>query len=172
MYLNSVPQKCISVASSFKLKNNTEVLQELATARELGKKIVFTNGCFDILHVGHLRYLSQARELGDLLIVGLNSDASISRLKGPSRPIVGEQERKEMLLGLKAVDYVCLFEDDTPLSLILQVKPDVITKGGDWAKEDIVGGAEVESWGGKVLSLPFVEGSSTTCIIEKILDSK
>jgi D-beta-D-heptose 7-phosphate kinase/D-beta-D-heptose 1-phosphate adenosyltransferase len=154
------------------LKNNTEVLQQLANARSTGKKIVFTNGCFDILHVGHLRYLSQARELGDCLVVGLNSDSSISRLKGPLRPIVGEEERKEMLLGLKPVDFVCLFEDDTPLSLIKEVRPHVLTKGGDWAKEDIVGGSEVESWGGEVLSLPFVEGSSTTCIIEKVLASQ
>jgi len=148
--------------------DTTEILEALATARVGGKKVVFTNGCFDLLHIGHLRYLQQAKECGDLLFVGLNSDASVARLKGPERPITSQAHRAEMLLGLKPVDFVCLFEQDTPLDLINQVKPDVLTKGGDWAKADIVGASEVESWGGEVFSLSFIEGNSSTSIIEKI----
>lgn len=132
-------------------------------------KTVFTNGCFDLLHVGHLRYLEDARSLGDRLVVGLNSDASVKRLKGDTRPIVPEHERREMLLGLKPVDDVIIFEEDTPLRLIMEVKPDILVKGGDWAIEQIVGGDFVVSNGGEVLSLPFHEGRSSTNIIGKIL---
>jgi D-beta-D-heptose 7-phosphate kinase/D-beta-D-heptose 1-phosphate adenosyltransferase len=145
-----------------------ETFQSLNSAKEAGKKIVFTNGCFDILHVGHLRYLQDAKNLADILFVGLNCDASVRRLKGEERPIVCEDERAEMLLGLKSVDLVCLFEEDTPLELIKKVKPDFLVKGGDWAVDQIVGHDYIATYGGKTLSLPFVDGKSTTRIVEKI----
>ena len=131
------------------------------------KRIVFTNGCFDIIHRGHVTYLAEARKLGDLLIVGVNSDASVKRLKGPSRPINSEVDRAFVLLGLKSVDAVEVFTQDTPLELIKLIRPKVLVKGGDWKIEQIVGGAEVLSWGGQVLSLNFVDGFSTTSIIER-----
>ncbi len=133
-----------------------------------GKKIVFTNGCFDILHKGHVAYLNEARRLGDALIVGLNSDASVKRLKGPERPINNEQDRMFVMKNLKAVDGVELFTEDTPLELIKALRPMVLVKGGDWKVEQIVGGREVLSWGGEVLSLSFVNGYSTTAVIKKI----
>ncbi len=133
-----------------------------------GKKIVFTNGCFDILHRGHVTYLNQARSLGDLLVMGVNSDASVKRLKGPERPINQELDRKFVLENLKAVDFVEIFTDDTPLELIKAIKPSVLVKGGDWTIDKIVGGKEVISWGGEVFSLSFVDGYSTTGIIQKI----
>ena len=145
-----------------------QVLSDLSTDKQDGKKVVFTNGCFDILHVGHLRYLFDAKSLGDILIVGLNSDASVKRLKGDTRPIVSEDERREMLLGLKPVDYVVIFEEDTPLQLIEMVSPDFLVKGGDWPVEQIVGNEFVASYGGKTMSLPFIEGKSSTNIITKI----
>lgn len=132
------------------------------------QKIVFTNGCFDILHVGHIRYLQEAAKLGDLLIVGLNSDDSVKRLKGPERPINGELERAEMLGALRFVDYVAIFDSDTPLDLIKAIQPDVLVKGGDYKPNEVVGRQEVEERGGKLVLIPFVEGKSTTGIIEKI----
>ncbi len=131
------------------------------------KKIVFTNGCFDILHVGHVRYLQDARKQGDLLVVGINSDQSVKKLKGPTRPIQTENDRAEILSALGCVDFVCIFDTETPLDLILSVKPDVLVKGGDWPIEKIVGSSFVLSYGGEVKSLQFVEGRSTTNIIEK-----
>ena len=136
--------------------------------KNVDKKIVFTNGCFDILHRGHVTYLAEARKLGDLLVVGVNSDASVKRLKGPERPINNEKDRQYVLSQLKSVDFVEIFTDDTPLSLIQTVKPKVLVKGGDWKIEQIVGGKEVISWGGDVFSLNFVDGYSTTSIINKI----
>lgn len=133
-----------------------------------GQKVVFTNGCFDILHIGHIRYLQEARKLGDLLIVGLNSDTSVKRLKGLERPINMEAERAEMLSALGFVDYVAIFEEDTPHELIKKVKPDILVKGGDYTPEEVVGKKEVEEWGGKIVLIPFVVGKSTTGIIEKI----
>ncbi len=133
-----------------------------------GKKIVFTNGCFDILHRGHVTYLAEARKLGDLLVIGLNSDASVKRLKGPERPINNENDRRFVISQLKSVDFVEIFTEDTPLNLILTVKPNVLVKGGDWKIEQIVGGKEVQSMGGQVFSLNFVDGYSTTNLIEKI----
>ena len=133
-----------------------------------GKKIVFTNGCFDILHRGHVTYLAEARKLGDLLVIGLNSDASVKRLKGPERPINNENDRRFVISQLKSVDFVEIFTEDTPLNLILTVKPNVLVKGGDWKIEQIVGGKEVQSLGGQVFSLNFVDGYSTTNLIEKI----
>lgn len=135
------------------------------------KKIVFTNGCFDILHRGHVTYLNHARSLGDILIVGLNSDASVKRLKGEERPINNQDDRKFVLENLKAVDYVVIFDEDTPLNLINNVKPNVLVKGGDWAVEQIVGHKEVIARGGIVKSLPFVEGKSTTNIINAIKEN-
>jgi rfaE bifunctional protein nucleotidyltransferase chain/domain len=132
------------------------------------KKIVFTNGCFDILHRGHLTYLSEAKSCGDKLVVGLNSDQSVKRLKGPERPINSEADRKFMLENLRSVDHVEIFEEDTPLSLIKTILPQVLTKGGDWKVDQIVGSTEVLAAGGEVFSLKFVDGFSTTNIIEKI----
>ena len=131
------------------------------------QKIVFTNGCFDVLHYGHVRYLAQARQLGDVLVVGLNSDASVRRLKGEGRPINPEQARAFVLAALEMVDYVCLFEEDTPYNLISAVQPDVLVKGGDYAIDNIVGGDIVKKRNGEVVVLPFVEGYSSTRIIEK-----
>lgn len=136
-----------------------------------GKRIVFTNGCFDILHRGHVTYLSEARKLGDLLVIGLNSDASVKRLKGPERPMNNEADRQYVLSQLKAVDFVEIFEEDTPLNLILKVKPAILVKGGDWKIDQIVGAKEVLSSGGDVFSLNFVDGYSTTALINKIQDS-
>lgn len=133
-----------------------------------GKKIVFTNGCFDILHRGHVTYLAEARKLGDLLVVGVNADASVKRLKGPERPINSEKDRSFVLSQLKSVDFTEIFTEDTPLNLILTVKPKVLVKGGDWKIDQIVGGKEVQSMGGDVFSLNFVDGYSTTSLIEKI----
>lgn len=131
-----------------------------------GKKLVFTNGCFDLLHVGHVRYLQQARQLGDLLFVGVNADASVKRLKGPERPIQNESDRAEILSALGCVDFVSIFDEDTPENLIQAVRPDILVKGGDWAIDQILGGTFVQSYGGKVMSLVLVEGKSTTKIIE------
>ena len=134
------------------------------------KQVVFTNGCFDILHVGHKRYLEEARKLGDILIVGVNSDESVRRLKGPERPINSENDRVEMLTALDCVDYVIVFEDDTPYDLINRIKPDVLVKGGDYKPDEVVGKDIVESNGGEVVIIPLVEGKSTTAVIEKIKD--
>lgn len=133
-----------------------------------GQKVVFTNGCFDILHEGHLRYLADARDLGDVLVVGVNSDASVRRLKGSERPVNNESSRLLMLAGLLVVDMVVLFEEDTPLELIRLIHPDVLVKGGDWAPEQIVGSSWVQGYGGEVRSLPFHKGFSTTGLIGKI----
>ena len=133
-----------------------------------GKKIVFTNGCFDILHRGHVAYLNEARKLGDALIVGLNADESVKRLKGPERPINKEDDRLFVMKNLKCVDAVEIFTEDTPLELIKAVRPMVLVKGGDWSVDQIVGGREVIGWGGEVLSLSFVDGYSTTSVIKKI----
>ena len=136
-----------------------------------GKKIVFTNGCFDILHRGHVTYLAEAKKLGDLLVIGLNSDASVKRLKGPDRPINNEDDRKYVLSQLKSVDFVEIFTEDTPLNLILTIKPKVLVKGGDWKIDQIVGGQEVIADGGDVFSLNFVDGYSTTSVIQKIQET-
>ena len=132
------------------------------------QKIVFTNGCFDVLHFGHVHYLLEARKLGDILVVGLNSDDSVRRLKGPARPINGEKERAFVLAALGCVDYVVLFEEDTPENLIKAVRPDVMVKGGDYALDQIVGADFVRQNGGSVTTIPFVEGYSSTYIIEQL----
>jgi rfaE bifunctional protein nucleotidyltransferase chain/domain len=136
--------------------------------KNLGKRIVFTNGCFDIIHSGHVSYLVEAKALGDLLIVGLNSDKSVSRLKGPDRPVVHEQDRKFILENLKPVDHVEIFDEETPLELIKKIKPTLLVKGGDYEINKIVGYSEVLSWGGSVKTLEFKLGKSTSSIIDKI----
>jgi rfaE bifunctional protein nucleotidyltransferase chain/domain len=133
-----------------------------------GRMIVLTNGCFDLLHVGHVRYLKEAKSLGDILIVGLNSDASVQKLKGPTRPIQSEASRAEIMAALASVDFVTLFAEQTPDKLIESVRPDILVKGGDWKPEQIAGGPFVQSYGGQVLSLQFVNGFSTTKIVEKM----
>lgn len=131
-------------------------------------KVVFTNGCFDLLHVGHVRYLQDAKNLGDILVVAVNSDASVKRLKGETRPLQTESDRAEILAHLSAVDYVTIFEDDTPLSVIESLSPNILVKGGDWSVDQIVGSEHVLSQGGDVQSLPFHDGRSTTSIVEKM----
>jgi len=142
--------------------------RECERLRREGQRVVFTNGCFDLLHPGHIRFLQQAKALGDVLIVAINSDASVRALKGPGRPIFPERERAEMLAALEVVDYVTIFDDLTPRALIADLLPDVLVKGGDWRPEEIVGRDEVEAAGGRVLSLPYHEGYSTTRLIERI----
>ena len=137
-------------------------------ANNQNKKIVFTNGCFDILHKGHVTYLNEAKKLGDLLVIGLNSDASVKRLKGSERPINNERDRQYVMSQLKPVDFVEIFSEDTPLNLILKIRPNVLVKGGDWKIDQIVGAKEVILNGGEVFSLQFVDGYSTTSIIHKI----
>ena len=144
----------------------------LAKWRGAGERIVFTNGVFDLLHRGHVEYLEDARALGDRLVVGVNSDASVRRLKGPSRPLIPEDERAELLAALESVDLVAIFGDDTPLTLIEEVAPDVLAKGGDWALDQIVGREFVEARGGSVVSVRLREGRSTTTIVERILTGK
>jgi len=145
------------------------VAAQVRSLQSQGKRIVFTNGCFDILHSGHVEILRQARASGDVLVVAINSDASVARLKGPNRPIIPERERAELLDGFEMVDFVCTFEEDTPLEAILTIHPDVLIKGADWT-DNIVGQREVEGWGGKVVALPLLEGCSTTGIVERVIE--
>ena len=153
---------------SKKILSQMELLNERARLRELGRKLVFTNGVFDILHVGHVRYLRQARELGDALVVAINSDASARQLKGEGRPLTTENDRAEILAALACVDYVTVFDDLSPRSLIAELLPDVLVKGGDYSLDQIHGREEVEAAGGRVVSLPFVEGISTTAIVDRL----
>jgi D-beta-D-heptose 7-phosphate kinase/D-beta-D-heptose 1-phosphate adenosyltransferase len=136
-------------------------------ARRRGERVVFTNGCFDILHVGHVRSLEQAKGLGDRLVVGVNRDASVRQLKGPERPIVGERQRAELLAALACVDWVVLFGEPTPLALIRALRPDVLAKGGDWKPGEIVGGEDVLGWGGRVERLRVVPGIRSTILVER-----
>ena len=146
--------------------NWSELANKLRHERP-GKKVVFTNGCFDLLHVGHVRYLAEAKALGDILVIGLNSDDSVKKLKGPTRPVQSEKDRAEILSQLRSVDYVTVFGEQTPVELIQVVRPDVLVKGGDWKPEQIAGHEIVSAYGGLVKSLSFYEGKSTTAIIEK-----
>jgi len=146
-----------------------QLLSALSAEREAGKRIVFTNGCFDLMHIGHTRYLQAARELGDVLVVGVNSDASVRSLdKAPDRPIVPEAQRAEVLAALGCVDYVIIFNESDPLRLITSVQPDILVKGGDWAIDRIVGRDIVEAGGGVVKTIPLVPGLSTTGLLERI----
>jgi rfaE bifunctional protein nucleotidyltransferase chain/domain len=152
-----------------KITPRNELKATVERLKREGKKVVFTNGCFDILHAGHTRYLREARKLGDALILALNSDSSVRSIKGPMRPIVPEAERAEVVASLDSVDYVTVFDELTPLELIEFIRPDVIVKGGDWAEKDIVGAETVRKWGGRVAIMPEIEGASTTNIIDKVL---
>jgi D-beta-D-heptose 7-phosphate kinase/D-beta-D-heptose 1-phosphate adenosyltransferase len=151
-----------------KILSREELTTERARLRGAGKKLVFTNGVFDILHVGHVRYLQAARALGDALVVAVNSDNSARELKGAGRPLTNENDRAEILAALACVDYVTMFDELSPRSLIAELLPDVLVKGGDYALDQIHGREEVEAAGGRVLSLPFVEGFSTSTIIERM----
>ncbi len=147
-----------------------ELVEERARLRRQGRRVVFTNGCFDLLHPGHVSYLTQARALGDALMVALNSDRSVRELKGLTRPILNEEERTVVMAALGCVDYVTIFDQATPRELIARILPDILVKGGDWGVSEIVGRAEVEAAGGAVYSLPFVEGCSTSDVIARIVD--
>ena len=151
-----------------KILSREKLKKEIDRLKAGGKKIVFTNGCFDILHVGHTRYLKEARKLGDVLVVALNSDASVRAIKGEKRPLVPEAERAEVLASLGAVDYVTIFHEETPLKVITLFQPDIIVKGGDWAEGKVVGRDAVRAWGGRVEIVPEIKGASTTNIVEKI----
>lgn len=152
-----------------KVTTTAELIPILSILRATGKKVVFTNGCFDILHPGHVRYLEAARALGDLLVVAVNSDSSVRGLKGEKRPINGEKDRAEVLAGLTAVDYVVIFTEPDPYRVIKELLPDVLVKGGDWPVDKIIGGDIVTARGGKVVNVPFVDGASTTGTIDKII---
>jgi D-beta-D-heptose 7-phosphate kinase/D-beta-D-heptose 1-phosphate adenosyltransferase len=158
--------------TSKKLINIEEASEIAKDLKERGKKIAFTNGCFDILHVGHIQLLERAKSFGDVLIVGLNSDDSIRRIKGEERPINPEEDRARVLKSLEVVDYVIIFNEDTPLETIKKLKPDILVKGGDWTPDNIVGRNIVESYGGKVKVVDLLENKSTTQILNKILSLK
>ena len=151
-----------------KLLSREDLLRERGDLRAAGERVVFTNGVFDLLHVGHVRYLAQARSLGDVLVVAINSDRCVRELKGPDRPIIDEKERAEILAALRSVSYVTIFDEISPRLLIATLLPDVLVKGGDYALDEIHGREEVEAAGGRVVSLPFVEGASTSTMIQKM----
>jgi D-beta-D-heptose 7-phosphate kinase/D-beta-D-heptose 1-phosphate adenosyltransferase len=151
-----------------KLLSPDQMLRERKRLRSEGLRLVFTNGVFDLLHVGHVRYLEAAQSLGDALVVAINSDRTTRELKGPNRPITSERERAELLAALRCVNYVTIFDDISPRSLITEMLPDVLVKGGDYALNEIHGREEVEAAGGKVIALPFVNGASTTTLIERM----
>lgn len=159
--MNTAKKKIVSLS---RLK---DLLHDI---RKEGKTIVFTNGCFDIIHAGHVRYLNKSKSLGDILIAGLNSDISVKKIKGEKRPIVPQKERAEVLSGLEAVDYVVIFNEPTPIRLIKAVLPDVLVKGADWAGNAIVGADVVKEAGGRIARVKLVKGRSTTNIIKKILE--
>jgi D-glycero-beta-D-manno-heptose 1-phosphate adenylyltransferase len=152
-----------------KIYPKNELKAEVDRLKREGKIVIFTNGCFDILHAGHTRYLREAKKLGDVLILALNSDNSVRSIKGEKRPIMPEDERAEVVASLASVDYVTVFNELTPLALIEFLQPNVIVKGGDWAEKDIVGAEAVRKWGGQVAIMPEIEGASTTNVIERVL---
>src|SRR5678816_1383401 len=171
--ISSFPQPLHTVLDSSepmieKILSLDKLLGERERLRSGGRRLVFTNGVFDLLHVGHVRYLTEARALGDALLVAINSDRAVRELKGPSRPVFSEAERAEILAGLRVVDYVTVFDDVSPRSLIASLLPDLLVKGGDYNLDEIHGREEVEAAGGAVISLPFVDGASTTSIIERM----
>ena len=153
---------------SDKIKTQKELKRVIAYLKKQGKKIVFTNGCFDILHYGHIKYLQDAKGLADVLVLGLNSDSSVKKIKGLARPINKQLDRARVLSALSCVDYLTIFSEDTPLRLIRLIQPDVLVKGGDWQTEKIVGADFVKARGGKVLAIPYIKGYSTTKLINKI----
>jgi rfaE bifunctional protein nucleotidyltransferase chain/domain len=149
------------------IQSVTETVKQLQAS---GKKVVFTNGCFDILHPGHIDFLRRAKALGDSLVVAINSDDSVRRIKGLNRPVFNENERAELLEALEMVDLVTLFVEETPLEIILKIRPDILVKGADWGLDDIVGRSEVEGWGGRVEALALIEGQSTSGIVNRVLE--
>jgi rfaE bifunctional protein nucleotidyltransferase chain/domain len=153
---------------SGKLKSFEEIGAIAALARSNNHKIVFTNGCFDLLHRGHVHLLRTAKRYGDLLIVGINSDSSVKAIKGPSRPVLPQKDRTELIAAMEMVDYVVLFDEPDPYRLISSIRPNVLVKGGDWGKEKIIGGDFVEEDGGRVVVIPYIKGFSSTEIIERI----
>lgn len=157
--------------NSDKILSLTECVGKLKNFREPGRRVVFTNGCFDILHAGHVRYLAAARSKGHILVVGLNSDSSVRQIKGEKRPLVPENQRAEVLAGLGCVDYVILFDEPDPLNLIQSICPDVLVKGADWPEEALIGAAFVKARGGSVERIAVVPGISTTRIIQKIIET-
>jgi rfaE bifunctional protein nucleotidyltransferase chain/domain len=156
------------VTARSKLLSRAAAVRAVRAARRRGERVVFTNGCFDLLHVGHVRSLEQARSLGDRLVVAVNDDASVRHLKGPERPIVPARQRAELVAGLGCVDWVVRFAEATPLALIRALRPDVLAKGGEWPRDAIVGGDEVEGWGGRVARLRQVPGTRTTALLARI----
>ena len=155
-----------------KILSQPALKRRLANLRRSGKRIVFTNGCFDLVHSGHIRYLRAARGLGDVLVVALNSDGSVRRLKGPGRPLIPQRDRCEVVAALEMVDYVTVFDDDTPYALIKDLQPDVLVKGGDWQPDEIVGADVVRARGGLVRSLPYARGYSTTALVRRVQGRK
>jgi len=153
-----------------KIEDRKDLKKVVERLKKEGKRVVFTNGCFDLIHVGHTRYLQEARKLGDVLIVGVNSDRSVRRIKGKKRPVIPEEERAEVLSALQCVDFVVIFHEPDPLNIISLLKPDVLVKGGDWGEDAIIGREVVESIGGKVVRIPEIKGASTSSIIDKIVN--
>ena len=151
-----------------RIKSKEELKKVVENLKKEGKRIVFTNGCFDLIHVGHTRYLEEAKNLGDVLIVAVNSDRSVKEIKGKDRPIMPQDERAEVLCALHFVDYVVIFDEPDPFQIISHLRPDVLVKGGDWGEDAIIGRDIVESGGGKVVRIPEIKGASTTDIIERI----
>ena len=156
---------------NLKILDDKSLHQQLAIWRFLNKKIVFTNGCFDIIHLGHIDYLTKAKDLGDILLIGLNTDNSVKRLKGNNRPIKNQQERSVLLASLLFVDGIILFNEDTPYDLIKKIEPDILVKGSDYKKEEIVGADIIKNTGGEIITIDFLEGYSTTSILDKIRSS-
>jgi rfaE bifunctional protein nucleotidyltransferase chain/domain len=152
-----------------KILKRGELKRKLDALRKQGKTIVFTNGCFDILHVGHTRYLKEAKKEGDILVLAINSDSSVRAIKGDKRPLIPQEERSEIMASLESVDYVTIFSELTPFALIEYIKPDIIVKGGDWQEDQVVGRESVKKWGGKVSIIPETKGASTTSIVRKIM---
>jgi D-beta-D-heptose 7-phosphate kinase/D-beta-D-heptose 1-phosphate adenosyltransferase len=152
-----------------KILDRKTLKDKLEALRKEGKKIAFTNGCFDILHVGHVRYLKEAKKTADILVLALNSDASVQAIKGLKRPLVSGEERAEVLAALECIDFVTIFHELTPLELICYLKPDILIKGGDWPEDKVVGRDEIKKWGGHVTIIPEVAGKSTTNIVDKII---
>src|SRR6202521_3932304 len=157
-----------AASSMGKIVSQDELIQVTAREKRAGRRVVFTNGCFDLLHPGHVRCLAEARALGDVLVVAINSDRSVRGNKGPERPLVPEQDRAEVLAALTSVDYVTIFDEPTPRELIARVLPSVLVKGADWALDQVAGREEVEAAGGRVVSIPLAPGYSTTSLVQRI----
>ena len=160
-----------TVSSMGKIVSQDELIQMTAREKSRGHRVVFTNGCFDLLHPGHVRCLAEARALGDVLVVAVNSDRSVRGNKGPERPLVSEQDRAEVIAALACVDYVTIFDESTPRELISRVLPSILVKGADWALDEVAGREEVEAAGGRVMSIPLAQGYSTTNIVQRIRNS-